>query len=121
MRDADAMLLRALAAPPELDEAREAREYWHARARSLPRRKRAARREAAEMARRCDGRLDQAARRALFVAPLPALRALVDVRRGRVRRGLRRVVAVGLAGVFAVGAAAGLAAEAAWHILRSLV
>jgi hypothetical protein len=110
----------AIARHRDFEDAREARDYWHARARSLPRRRIAARREAFAMARRWDRRLEEQARRALFIAPLPALRALVDVRRARAARGLRRVATLGLGAVFAAGVAAALAAEALWHVLRSL-
>jgi hypothetical protein len=103
----------------ELEDAREARDYWHARARALPRRRIAARREAVGMARRCDGRLEEAARRSLLIAPLPAFRALVDVRRARAARGLRRVATLGIGAVFAAGVAAVLAAEALWAAVRS--
>lgn len=119
--DADAALLRSLSAPPALHEAREARDYWHARARSLPRRRLVARREAIAMARRWDARLDAAARRALLTAPGPALRALVDVRRARLARGLRRAATLGMGAMFAAGATAALALDAAWHLIASLV
>jgi hypothetical protein len=109
--------MAALEVTMTLEEAREAREYWHARARNLPRRRAAARREARTLARRWDSRLDVAARRALLVTPGPALRALFDVRRARVARGLRRGATLGVGAMFAVGAAAGLAADAAWHLI----
>jgi hypothetical protein len=104
-----------------LQDVRESRDYWHARASSLPRRKRAARREAIELAQRWDRRLDEAARRALLTEPRPALRALVDVRRARLARRARRVATFGVGAVFALGATAGLALDVAWHALRLLL
>jgi hypothetical protein len=101
-------------------EAREARDYWHSRARTLPRRRFAARREAIAMARRWDERLDAAARQALLSAPLPALRALLDVRRARMGRGLRRAAFSGLAAVAFVAALAGVAADVAWRLLAGI-
>jgi hypothetical protein len=109
--------MAALEPTATLEEAREARDYWHARARSLPRRRHVARREARTLARRWELRLDAAARREFLTAPGPALRALIDVRRARVARGLRRAATLGLGAMFAVGAAAGLAADVAWHLL----
>src|SRR4051794_15690292 len=103
------------------EETRESRDYWHARARSLPRYRVIARREARELAQRWDGRLDAAARRALLTAPRPALRALIDIRRARVGRRMRRATTFGLGAVFALGAAAALALDAAWHVLRMLL
>jgi hypothetical protein len=104
-----------------LEDVRESRDYWHARARTLPRRKRAARREAIELARRWDRRLDEAARRALLTEPRTALRALLDVRRARLARRLRRAAGFGVGAVFALGATAGLALDIAWHSLRALL
>jgi hypothetical protein len=109
--------MAAIEATATLEEAREARDYWHARAHDLPRRRAAARREARTLARRWELRLDQAARRELLRSPGPALRALVDVRRARVARGLRRAATLGLGAMFAGGAAVGLAADTAWHLL----
>lgn len=112
--------MHALVRDPALEEAREARDYWHARARSLPRRRFAARREAIELAHRSDRRLEAAARQALLTAPRPALRALLDVRRARLARGVRRAATLGLGAVFAAAAAGVLAVEALWHALQSL-
>jgi hypothetical protein len=109
--------MAAIEATATLEEAREARDYWHARARTLPRRRPAARREARMLARRWEQRLDAAARRELLTAPVPALRAMVDVRRARAARGLRRAATLGLGAMFAGGAVVGLAADAAWHLV----
>jgi hypothetical protein len=113
-------IVYALVRDPVLEEAREAREYWYARARSLPRRRFAARREAIELAHRWDRRLETAARQALLTDPRPALRALFDIRRARLARGLRRAATLGLGAVFAAAAAGALAVEALWHALQSL-
>ena len=104
-----------------LEEARESRDYWHARARTLPRRRRAARREVIELAHRWDRRLDEAARHALLTAPGPALRAHVDVRRTRLRRKLRRAATLGLGGMLTLGATAAVALDVAAHALRALL
>ena len=123
--DADERLLRRLDAPPPLDEALETRRYWHARVRSLPWHRRAERREAAELAARWDDRVRTAARRELIVAPAPAVRALLELRRARFGRAARRVAVAGVAGVLALGAAAGVAADAVWDgvapVLESVV
>jgi hypothetical protein len=103
------------------EEARESRDYWHSRARSLPRRRLAARREAAEYARRWDERLDAAARNALVTQPGPAIRALVDVRLARLHRRVRKAATLGLGAVFALGAASAVALDAAWHVLHALL
>jgi hypothetical protein len=103
----------------DLLDARDARDYWQTRARTLPRRRIRARREALETARRCERRLDDAARRALLVTPGPALRALVDVRRARLGRGLRRAAVAGLAAMAAAGAVAGVAANLLWDALAA--
>jgi hypothetical protein len=105
----------------ELADARESRDYWHARARALPRHRMAARREARELARRWDERLDAAARRELLLSPAAAIRALIDVRIARLTRGARRVALIGVGAVFAAGAMAGLALDVAWHALRALL
>jgi hypothetical protein len=104
----------------QLLEAREARDYWHTRARALPRRRLAARREAVEMARRSDAHLEEAARRALLAAPGPALGALLDIRRTRLGRGLRRAAYTGLAALAATAALAGVAADLAWRLLAGI-
>ena len=61
--DADRILVATLTAPPPLDQARESLAYWTRRRASLPVYKRAARREADEMMRRCRERVAEAERR----------------------------------------------------------
>src|SRR4051794_36628914 len=98
-----------MAAMVKLEEAGEAPETWHARAPTPPPRPAPARREARLLARRWEQRLDDAARGALLVAPATALRALIEVRRARVARGLRRAATLGIGAMFAAGAVAALA------------
>jgi len=69
MRDPDTVLVQAMLAPPPLDEARSSLEYWQRRLKALPLYRRAARREAREMAARWQERV-QAAEQALFEASL---------------------------------------------------
>src|SRR3954468_19198870 len=61
--DTDRILVATLTAPPPLEQARESLEYWTRRRASLPVYKRAARREADEMMRRCRERVAEAERR----------------------------------------------------------
>ena len=63
----DAQLLEEMLAPPPLDEARSSLEYWKRRGQILPVYRRAARREAKEMATRWQERVD-AAEQARFEA-----------------------------------------------------
>jgi hypothetical protein len=66
-RDPDLLLVERMLAPPPLDEARSSLEYWQRRQRNLPFHRRAARREAREMAARCEERV-RAAEQARFEA-----------------------------------------------------
>lgn len=61
-RDRDDELLADLTAPPSLEEAKEAYEFWSERRERLPVHKRAERREAEAMAARWKERLDAAER-----------------------------------------------------------
>jgi hypothetical protein len=91
----DAALREALA-PPTVAEAEEAVAFWLARLATLPVYRRAARREAREMARRWEERLREARRReSLWHATLEALG--VDRWRGGVRRVAAWAAAIGLA------------------------
>ena len=75
--DPDLLLVERMLAPPPLDEARSSLEFWRSRYVSLPFYRRAARREAAEMAARWQGRV-RAAERLRFEATLLG-RLLVSV------------------------------------------
>jgi hypothetical protein len=105
----------------DLEDARAARAYWMRRARTLPWYRLRERREAAELARRWESRVDRAARDALLFAPRAALGAVVEVRRDRARRLVHRTARVGVIAVGATAVAAGVAADAAWHLLTALV
>ena len=66
-RDSDVLLVESMLAPPAIDDARQSLEYWQRRQKALPLYRRAARREAREMASRWEGRV-RAARIARFEA-----------------------------------------------------
>ena len=66
-RDPDLLLVEAMLAPPPLDEARSSLDYWRRRGSALPLYRRAARREAKEMAARWEARV-RAAELARFEA-----------------------------------------------------
>jgi len=56
-RDPDLLLVKQMLAPPSVDDARRSLEYWQRRREALPVYRRAARREAREMAARWHDRL----------------------------------------------------------------
>jgi hypothetical protein len=68
-RDPDLLLVERMLAPPPLEDARSSLEYWQRRRKALPLYRRAARREAKEMANRWQERV-RAAELALFEASL---------------------------------------------------
>ena len=68
-RDPDHVLIEQMLAPPPLDDARSSLEYWQRRRKALPLYRRAARREAKEMAVRWQERV-RAAELARFEASL---------------------------------------------------
>lgn len=76
-RDPDLQLVEAMLAPPPLEDARRSLAYWERRCKALPLYRRAARREAREMASRWDARV-RAAERVRFESTVPGriLRAL---------------------------------------------
>ena len=59
-RDPDLVLIEQMLAPPPLEDARSSLAYWRDRRKSLPLYRRAARREAKEMAGRWERRVDAA-------------------------------------------------------------
>jgi hypothetical protein len=65
--DPDLLLIENMLAPPPLDDARRSLDYWRSRGRTLPLYRRAARREAREMAARWEERV-RAAELARFEA-----------------------------------------------------
>jgi hypothetical protein len=67
--DPDLVLVEAMLAPPALEDARSSLDYWERRQRGLPVYRRAARREAREMAARWETRV-RAAERVRFEATL---------------------------------------------------
>jgi len=68
-RDRDVLLIEEMLAPPALDDARSSLEYWQRRRKALPIYRRAARREAKDMAVRWQERV-RAAELARFEASL---------------------------------------------------
>jgi hypothetical protein len=97
-RDGDDRLLADLAAPPPLDEARDALAFWRHRLHTLPRYRRAQRREARAMVERWEERVRRAE---IARLPWPLQWAFTATRALRPPR--RLVIAV--ATVFAVMAA----------------
>jgi hypothetical protein len=67
--DPDLLLIESMLAPPPLDDARRSLDYWRSRGKALPLHRRAARREAREMATRWEERV-RAAELARFEASL---------------------------------------------------
>jgi hypothetical protein len=114
-------------APDDLDDAREALDYWERRERSLPRHRVAARREARAMARRWAGRV-AAAERAQYGRGLLGALLLVTFE-GRLpqttrqtgRRLARRTGQVALLLVVLVAALALTVVVAAAELVASLV
>lgn len=117
-RDPDTLLVQEMLAPPPLDQARSSLEYWQRRRAMLPVYRRAARREAKEMAARWQERV-HAAERARFestflgrlLAPFGVSylrltkRGLVALAWMLVPRRLR-LVAIGVAAAWLIAAAA---------------
>ena len=68
--DPDLLLVEAMLAPPPLEDARRSLEYWERRRRELPVYRRAARREARELAERWTERV-RAAERVQFESSVP--------------------------------------------------
>jgi hypothetical protein len=68
--DPDLLLVEAMLAPPPLEDARRSLEYWERRRRELPVYRRAARREARELAERWTERV-RAAERVHFESSVP--------------------------------------------------
>jgi hypothetical protein len=96
-RDPDLVLVESMQAPPPLDDARRSLEYWQHRRKALPLYRRAARREATEMASRWEGRV-RAARIASFEAsPLGRFFAGFGISMGWLLR-----VPIGKRGLFAL-------------------
>ena len=69
-QDPDLLLVEAMLAPPPLEDARRSLEYWQRRRRELPVYRRAARREARELAERWTERV-RAAERVQFESSVP--------------------------------------------------
>jgi hypothetical protein len=75
--DADQRLIEAMLEPPPLEQARGSLEFWRQRRAALPFYRRAARREADTMIRRCHERVQAAERRRYGTGPLGLLRRLL--------------------------------------------
>jgi len=85
--DPDLMLIERMLAPPPLEDARSSLEYWRRRRKALPVYRRAARREAKEMA----GRWQERVREAELVLFEASLAGRVLVRLGVSRLWIRRM------------------------------
>ncbi len=92
-RDSDDALLADLTAPPSLEDAQEAYDYWTRRGAELPRHKRRERKEAEQMAVRWKERL-ATARRERYGSGL--LDQLLDALGIRWRPNLRRIKRLGV-------------------------
>lgn len=124
-RDPDSLLVEEMLAPPPLDQAQSSLEYWQRRHAMLPIYRRAARREAKEMAARWQDRV-HAAERARFESTfLGRLLAPLGISYLRVtKRGLLgfawavvpQPLRVALVGVAAAGLLAALAVSAALFV-----
>jgi hypothetical protein len=86
-RDPDLLLIERMLAPPPLDDARSSLDYWRGRSKSLPLYRRAARREAKEMATRWEERVRAAEQARLESSPVGKLLTAL----GLPTRWLRRV------------------------------
>jgi hypothetical protein len=108
---------------PELDEAREALEYWERRARRLPRWALQRRREARSMAARWTQRVREAERSTYGDGMLGTVMMLAFERRlpQRVRHHGRRLAKTALGASLAVGAACGAVVVLAVAVLVHLL
>jgi hypothetical protein len=86
--DPDQILLRTMSEPPPLEQARTSLEFWTRRRSALPVYRRAARREADEMIRRCRARVAAAERLRYGTGPIGFVRRVL-ARDGASWRGMR--------------------------------
>ena len=85
-RDPDLLLIESMLAPPPLDEAHSSLDYWRRRRRNLPLHRRAARREAKEMATRWEERVRAAEQARFEASPIGRLLTAVGIPGRRLRR-----------------------------------
>jgi hypothetical protein len=99
--DHDQLLIDRMLAPPSLDDARSSLDYWQLRRRSLPLYRRAARREAKEMAGRWQERVHAAEQAQFEASTIGRLLAALGISGPWLRRvRFARKVGVWLAWVF---------------------
>ncbi len=79
VRDQDLLLIEQMLAPPPLDDARDSLAYWQTRRKSLPLYRRAARREAKEMAVRWQERVRAAELARFEASPIGRLLARLGI------------------------------------------
>jgi hypothetical protein len=101
-RAQDEQLLAELTAPPSLQDAREASQFWRDRRKALPLRKRAERREAEQMIARWSERLAAAERDRYGPTLLEQLFAALGIRRPVPRLPSRRSIVLGLSAMAAL-------------------
>jgi hypothetical protein len=87
-RDPDLQLIERMLAPPPLDDAHSSLAYWRRRRKNLPLYRRAARREAKEMATRWEDRVRAAEQARFEASPVGRLLTAVGIR-GRWSRRVR--------------------------------
>jgi hypothetical protein len=90
--DPDLLLIESMTAPPPLEDARRSLDYWRTRGRALPLYRRAARREAREMAMRWEERVRAAELARFQESPVGRLLGALGIRLGwlsRLRMGKR--------------------------------
>src|SRR5262245_44149671 len=86
-RDPDLLLIERMLAPPPLEDARSSLQYWQRRRKRLPLYRRAARREAKEMAGRWERRVDAAEQLAFEARTVGRLLSSPWLRRVRAAKG----------------------------------
>lgn len=77
--DPDLVLIESMLAPPPLDDARRSLDYWRSRGKALPLYRRAARREAREMATRWEERVEAAELARFEASPVGRAMAFLGV------------------------------------------
>src|SRR5262245_10297532 len=85
-RDPDLLLIERMLAPPPLEDARSSLQYWQRRRKRLPLYRRAARREAKEMAGRWERRVDAAEQLAFEASTVGRLLATLGLSSPWLRR-----------------------------------
>jgi hypothetical protein len=83
--DSDLVLIESMLAPPPLEDARSSLDYWRRRGKTLPLYRRAARREAREMAGRWEERVREAELARFHASPVGRLLSALGIQLGWLR------------------------------------